>query len=98
MSGTLTNVAEYSLVRGLRRAPCGLELRLDTQRYRAHVSKAAAYCLVRGAEDKRFELLRACTQHAFQVCASGFAVGQEGPLPRAPVVRDVRRTILDVAE
>jgi hypothetical protein len=28
------------------------------------------------AEDKRFELLRACTQHAFQVCGALFAMGR----------------------
>jgi len=28
-------------------------------------------CLVRVAEDRRFELLRGCPQHAFQACALG---------------------------
>ena len=29
------------------------------------------FYLISVAEDKRFELLRACTQHAFQACALG---------------------------
>ena len=29
------------------------------------------YWLVRVAEDRRFELLRGCPQHAFQACALG---------------------------
>ena len=29
------------------------------------------FCLVSVAEDKRFELLRGCPQHAFQACALG---------------------------
>ena len=34
------------------------------------------FYLISVAEDARFELARACTQHAFQVCARAFAVGQ----------------------
>ena len=37
-----------------------------------------AFYLVSVAEDARFELARACTQHAFQVCGRAFAVGQRG--------------------
>jgi hypothetical protein len=37
-----------------------------------------AFYLVSVAEDARFELARACTQHAFQVCGRAFAVGQHG--------------------
>jgi hypothetical protein len=29
------------------------------------------------AEDRRFELLRGCPQHAFQVCGWGFGTGQD---------------------
>jgi hypothetical protein len=32
---------------------------------------ALVFRLVRLAEDKRFELLRGCPQHAFQACALG---------------------------
>jgi len=35
-----------------------------------------AFALVRVAEDKRFELLKGCPQHAFQVCGSVFTVGR----------------------
>jgi hypothetical protein len=35
--------------------------------------------LLRDAEDTRFELVRACTQHAFQFCASAFTAGRQGP-------------------
>jgi len=31
------------------------------------------------AEDRRFELLRGCPQHAFQVCASAFTTGRDRP-------------------
>jgi hypothetical protein len=31
------------------------------------------------AEDARFELARACTQHAFQVCAPAFTAGRARP-------------------
>ena len=32
----------------------------------------------RAAEDGRFELLRGCLQHAFQLCRAGFAAGHDG--------------------
>jgi hypothetical protein len=32
---------------------------------------ARVFCLVTMAEDRRFELLRGCPQHAFQACALG---------------------------
>jgi hypothetical protein len=31
------------------------------------------------AEDARFELARACTQHAFQLCAPAFTAGRDRP-------------------
>src|SRR6516164_7496127 len=37
------------------------------------------YCLVRVAEGRRFELLRGCPQHAFQVCAPAFTPGRDRP-------------------
>jgi hypothetical protein len=42
------------------------------------LSTAWTLCLVSVAEDKRFELLRACTQHAFQVCGRTFMADQRG--------------------
>jgi hypothetical protein len=36
------------------------------------------FYLISVAEDARFELLRGCPQHAFQVCGRAFAVGQRG--------------------
>ena len=40
---------------------------------------AWTFYLLRVAEDARFELARACTQHAFQACGPGFVAVQEGP-------------------
>jgi hypothetical protein len=36
------------------------------------------FFLISVAEDARFELARACTQHAFQVCGCSFTLGQDG--------------------
>jgi hypothetical protein len=38
----------------------------------------SVFLQVNVAEDRRFELLRGFPQHAFQVCASAFALGHEG--------------------
>ena len=38
---------------------------------RRTVPPLLAFVLVRGAEDKGFEPLRGCPQHAFQACALG---------------------------
>jgi hypothetical protein len=50
------------------------------------------------AEDARFELARACTQHAFQVGTAASGAGQEGPRPGLPVLGGARRTAPDVGE
>jgi hypothetical protein len=52
--------------------------------------------LVRGAEDKRFELLRGCPQHAFQVCSALFVAvrpvpGSTGRLRHCPAESGLRR-------
>jgi hypothetical protein len=39
------------------------------------------FYLISVAEDARFELARACTQHAFQVCGSAFTPGQGNAWP-----------------
>jgi hypothetical protein len=39
----------------------------------ASLAMRAAFCLFTMAEDKRFELLRGCPQHAFQVCGCPFS-------------------------
>jgi len=37
-------------------------------------------------------------QHDFQVCAAESSEGQQGPRPRPPVLRGVRRTVPNVDE
>jgi hypothetical protein len=54
--------------------PPGLtETKTETRQQRAKPldGLVKAFWLMTMAEDKRFELLRACTQHAFQACALG---------------------------
>jgi hypothetical protein len=54
-------------------------VRLEDQQGRYPPGTGPTLCLLRDAEDTRFELARACTQHAFQFCASAFTAGQQGP-------------------
>jgi hypothetical protein len=53
-------------------------MRLEDQQGRYPPGTGPTLCLVRLAEDTRFELVRACTQHAFQFCGCVFMQGQEG--------------------
>jgi hypothetical protein len=46
-------------------------MRLEDQQGRYPLGTGPTLCLLRDAEDTRFELVRACTQHAFQACALG---------------------------
>ena len=48
----------------------GVWTRIETGR-NSHSQATQTFLLVREAEDKRFELLRGCPQHAFQACALG---------------------------
>jgi hypothetical protein len=68
--------AEYALVSPLLKAEVWAKLRPATESYSFRVPGTAASYLVSVAEDRRFELLSGCPQHAFQVCARAFAVGQ----------------------
>src|SRR5262249_17946974 len=48
-----------------------LQMRLRSLPGRTVLMIGVVYCLVNVAEDRRFELLRGCPQHAFQACALG---------------------------
>jgi len=57
-----------------------------------------AFVLVTGAEDKGFEPLRGCPQHAFQVCTALFAGGRQRLDVALCFVRGHGRTAPDVGE
>src|SRR5258705_12881720 len=56
-------------------------MRLEDQQGRYPLGTGPTLYLLRDAEDTRFELVRACTQHAFQFCVSAFTPVRQRPLP-----------------
>jgi hypothetical protein len=55
------------------------QLRLDARRASRVIRLALTFHLLEIAENTRLELVRACIQHAFQVCWLAFGVGRQRP-------------------
>ena len=64
--------AEYALVSLHLKAEVWTKTETNCGELLVSYVRTAASCLVSVAEDRRFELLRGCPQHAFQQCWLAF--------------------------